>query len=96
VAGLVGGFVDITEIKRSEDSLKKSERKYRQLFERSSDAIFVVDKSTGRYLDANPAAEALTGFSISDLKKLTTQTVTPYGAEKRLEAIGVAWWKNKF
>ena len=96
VAGLVGGFVDITEHKRVEDSLKKSERKYRQLFERSTDAIFVVDKSTGRYLDANAAAEELTGFPVSDLKNLTTQEVTPYGAEKRLKTIESSGGKTNF
>ncbi len=96
VAGLVGGFVDITEVKRSEDSLKKSERKYRQLFERSSDAIFIVDKSTGRYLDANPAAEELTGFPISDLKNLATHEVTPYGAKKRLKTIESHGGKTNF
>jgi PAS domain S-box-containing protein len=96
VAGIVGGFVDITEVKRSEVSLKKSERKYRQLFERSSDAIFVVDKSTGRYLDANPAAEELTGFPLSDLKKLTTHEVTPYGAKKRLKTIASHGGKTNF
>ena len=80
-------FFDITERKRAEEKLKKSEIKYRQLFEKSTDALFVVEKSSGRYLDANAAAEELTGYSMTDLKRLTTREVTPEGAQKRLKEI---------
>jgi len=96
VAGLVGGFVDITERKRIEDSLNKSERKYHQLFEKSTDAIFIVNKSTGRYLDANAATEVLTGFPVSELKNLTTHEVTPYGAKERLKTLESSSGKTNF
>ena len=38
---------EIKERRRAEQELKESERKYRTLFEKSTDAIFVVHKSTG-------------------------------------------------
>ena len=47
---------------------RANELKYSQLFNRSTDAVFIVDKSTGRYLDANAAAEVLTGYPVSALK----------------------------
>jgi PAS domain S-box-containing protein len=58
---------DITESKRAENQLRDSERRYRLLFETESDAIHVVDPETLRLIDANPAAEALWGYSRAEL-----------------------------
>ncbi len=66
------------------EALQKSELQYRTLFEKTNDAIFIVEKSTGQYLDANEAAAELTGRSLEELKKLTTHDVTPRGAEERI------------
>lgn len=60
------------------------EIKYRRLFERSHDAIFVVEKSSGHILDANQVAEKLTGYPLATLKTMTTNQLTPIGTEKRL------------
>ena len=87
VAGVVLIFRDITEKYIAEEKLRQSGYRYRQLFEKSTDAIFVVDRSTGRYLNANAAAEKLTGRSVLELKNLTTRDLTPMGASQRLEAI---------
>ncbi|MCK5100649.1 MAG: response regulator, partial [Desulfobacteraceae bacterium] len=69
------------------EALQKSEKQYRSLFEKSNDAIFVVEKGTGKYLDANQAAAELTGRSQEELTRLTTREVTPEGAAKRILAI---------
>lgn len=50
------------------EELQKSERKYRALFEKTNDAIFIVEKKTGRFLDANKSALHLTDQSLDDLK----------------------------
>ena len=60
---LVAVYNDITEQKQAEDALKRSEERYRALFEAASDPIFVEDPQTGVLLDANQAAERLTGYS---------------------------------
>ncbi len=75
------------ERRRSEQLLRQSEERYRKLFEESNDAIFVIEKRTGRYLDANRAAERLTGRSVSELRRLTTRDVAPAGAADRLRAL---------
>ncbi len=58
------------------ESLQKSEKQYRTLFEKTNDAIFIVQKSTGQYLDANKAATELTGRTLAELKQLTIRDVT--------------------
>ena len=68
-------------------ALQKSEKKYRALFEKTNDAIFVVEKSTGRYLDANDAASELTGRTLEELKQLTTHDITPKNSYDRLSKI---------
>lgn len=49
--------------------LVKNENKYRTLFERSMDAIFVMDNRMV-FQDANPSVEQLLGYSRADLTKL--------------------------
>ncbi|MCK5687331.1 PAS domain S-box protein, partial [bacterium] len=56
---------------------------YITLFEKTNDAIFIVEKSTGRYLDANAAAAQLTGRTLKELKQLTTHDVAPESSDKR-------------
>lgn len=52
---------DITEQKRTEEALLKSEEKYRTLFEESKDAIFITTPE-GKFLDMNPAGVKLFGY----------------------------------
>ncbi len=47
---------DITDRKSSENRIKESEERYRNLFEGNPDAIFLGDRETGTIIDANTAA----------------------------------------
>ncbi len=70
--------------RHAEQALRESEEQLRLLFERSRDAIFIIDRKTGQYLDANQSAESLTGRSIEALRSLTVQSVTPESAAEWL------------
>ena len=78
---------DITDREKVRIALEESEKRYRMLFDRSSDAIFILETETGRYLDANKAGEKLTGRSTAELKKLTTSDVSVSGAKNRLKKV---------
>ncbi len=87
VIGMTALVNDITERMQTEEALQKSEKQYRTLFEKINDAIFIVEKDTGRYLDANKAAAELTGRTLEELKQLTVHDITPEGADQRLLTI---------
>jgi PAS domain S-box-containing protein len=53
VVGSIGVFTDITERKIIEKELKESEQKYRDLFEKSGDAILIIHN--GKFVDCNQA-----------------------------------------
>jgi PAS domain S-box-containing protein len=61
-------FHDITARKRAEEKVREQERRYRWLFEKSLDAVYVTRHSDGRILDANPAACALHGMSVDEIR----------------------------
>jgi len=59
---IIGTLQDITERKLAEEALKKSEGKYRSLFEESKDGIF-ISTPEGKIIDANPAMVEMYGYS---------------------------------
>lgn len=54
---------------------QEAEIRFRSLFERVPDAIFVAD-ADGRYLDANPAATALVGYTREELLQQTVMDIS--------------------
>ncbi len=59
--------LETTSNKRAEIELKESEKKYRTLFERESDAIFIQDPATTIILDANEATSKMYGYDRDEL-----------------------------
>lgn len=56
---------DITEQKRTGDVLRKSEERYRLLFKKSKDVVYVTTLE-GKLVDINPAGVELFGYSSKD------------------------------
>ncbi len=77
---------DITECKQAEDALRKSEEKYRALFETAKDAIFLSDES-GKFVDVNQAACESLGYSREELLRLSNREIDadPTGYEAFLK-----------
>jgi len=61
---------NVTAQKRAEVALLASETRFRNLMEQASEAIFIAD-TEAKYLDVNPAACELVGFSREELLRMT-------------------------
>ncbi|MCK5487549.1 MAG: PAS domain S-box protein, partial [Desulfobacterales bacterium] len=73
---------EIEERKRAEEALRKSEEKYRNLFEHANDSIFIIDPSTRQFLDINENAAKRLGYTREELLQLTVdQIATPVAAQ---------------
>jgi PAS domain S-box-containing protein len=58
--------LDLTERRRAETALHTSEERYRLLLEHAPEAIVVFDVEGGRFVDCNPAATRLFGYTRAD------------------------------
>ncbi|WP_129598611.1 PAS domain-containing sensor histidine kinase [Methanohalophilus profundi] len=58
--------IDITEIKEKENELRKSESKFKNYVNNAPDAILITDENDF-YVDVNPAACKMTGYSKDEL-----------------------------
>jgi PAS domain S-box-containing protein len=65
-----------SDILQSKAVLLESEKKFRSYIDHSPDGIFVTDAS-GRYLEVNPAASAMTGYAQDELLNMSIFDLTP-------------------
>lgn len=75
---------DINERKKSEETLKQSEEKYRALVENAHDAIFIIQDHVLKY--ANQSTEVLSGYSATELNnKPFTDHIHPDDRNKMID-----------
>jgi two-component system, cell cycle sensor histidine kinase and response regulator CckA len=70
----------------AEQALRDSEERYRRLFDVESDALYLVDSESGRFLDANPAALKLYGYTRDEILQMRAANVS-YEPDKTEHAI---------
>lgn len=65
--GITLTIEDVTETRRTEETLRHGKLKFRALFSHTETGTVLVDR-TGRIIDANPAFLALAGISLKNLR----------------------------
>ena len=58
---IIGVGRDITDIKKSQEAIKLSEQSYKNLFDSTNDAIYVLNEK-GEFIDVNEGAEKMYGY----------------------------------
>lgn len=79
-------IVNLTEIKKAADLLKKSEEKFRRLHESITDAVVMTDME-GRVVECNNSYSEMLGYSEEELKNMNYIDLTPekwHDTEKKI------------
>lgn len=81
---------DLTLRRRAEEQLKKSEERYRMLFERSLDCVYLTDLE-GNFLDANRATLELLGYHRDQISEVSFRTLmSPEELQRAMTALNEA------
>lgn len=75
---MLGEVRDVSAHKQAEEALRASEARYRAYVDLAPTAVFVAD-AQGRYVDVNPAACALLGYTHDELCALSIPAILPAG-----------------
>ncbi len=79
---MVGMAHDLREQKNAEENLKKSEEKFRSLFEDHAAVKLVIDPESSQILNANNAASEFYGYTIDQLKSMYVHDINILSKEE--------------
>jgi PAS domain S-box-containing protein len=90
-----GVLLDITERKRAEEAVKENEKRFRQLFDQSVDALIIHDAS-GNIVDCNAEACRALGYSREELLALRIRDISAnlITSEERRQEEGPTLWER--
>ncbi len=91
---LLHTFVDITELKRTQEALLESEKNFRTFFESIGDLIVVAD-TNGKILYANAALVKRLGYSIEELATMHVFDLRPPERRSEAEAVCKALFRGE-
>ena len=68
---------DITERKYTQEQLESSEKKFRAIFDNTTDGILLTDYETKKFKDANQSICRMLGYSLEELKERGVADIHP-------------------
>ncbi|MCF8222313.1 MAG: PAS domain S-box protein [Bacteroidales bacterium] len=77
IIGVLGVARDITARHSAEDALKKSEEKYKYLFESNPVSMWIYDLDTLKFLEVNSAAQNHYGYTRAEFRSMTLKDIRP-------------------
>ncbi|HEX8985202.1 MAG TPA: PAS domain S-box protein, partial [Bryobacteraceae bacterium] len=80
-SGTVLMLADNTERRRSQEQVRESEQRYRELFENANDIVVSMDLE-GNFTSVNKAAELACGYSRAELLRMSVWNVLAPGEER--------------
>jgi diguanylate cyclase (GGDEF)-like protein/PAS domain S-box-containing protein len=83
--GLLVIIRDVSERKRAQEELNKSEKRYRELFTNNHAVMLLIDPESGQLADANTAACAFYGYSLEELKSMRISQINTLTREQVFE-----------
>ena len=82
ITRFVGILDDVTEQRRADEALKRSEERYRAVIEQSTEGIFLVDTRTRRLLETNPAFQRMLGYTPEELRGMELYDLVAHSSEE--------------
>jgi PAS domain S-box-containing protein len=73
---------DITERRKADEALRESEERFKNMFERHSAIMLLIDPNTGLIVDANQAACSFYGFSKQKLLSMKIEEINTLSPEQ--------------
>jgi len=90
ILGTLSSGEDVTERKKSEAALAKSEQKFRKFFENEPEYCYMVS-SQGTILEANHAALNILGYTIEELAEKSLMTIYASESHQRMHQLISQW-----
>jgi PAS domain S-box-containing protein len=84
-AGYIGSCIDVTDRKRAEEGLKKSEEKFSKAFRESPMALTLTSARDHRYIDVNETFERITGWRREEILGRTSFDIGLLNEAERIE-----------
>ncbi|MCB8968495.1 MAG: PAS domain S-box protein [Ardenticatenaceae bacterium] len=92
---LIGTITDITTTKQTETQLRRSEMRYRQIFEMNQAIKLLIDPDNGRIVEANRAASDFYGYSLQEFTQMSISDINTLSPNQIKQAMARARVKEQ-
>jgi PAS domain S-box-containing protein len=77
LSGAVHILTDITESKKIQETLRESEQRFKEIFDKATDGIIIADNETKRFILGNKAICDMLGYNEDEIKNQSVMSIHP-------------------